>query len=113
MSCRVREIRRVTYKSASIDVVFRKNGQVVLEYFSAEEKRKGHGRECLNLVEKYADENGLTLRLKANRYGNEPSPQNNILVEMYASHGFVLDPSYAGMKPPRMIRKPRSSTSVY
>lgn len=99
---------RFKHESAHIDMVFALNGQVWLENAYAGEKRKKHGRECLIQITEFADREQLTLRLKAQRYGDDPnSPPSEKLVEMYKRHGFVIDESYLGSDPVRMIRKPQ------
>ena len=99
---------RFAYESARVYLMFDDDAETsaqVVDMMSLQ-RGLGHATEALKKAVSYADEKGISLRLKVQRSGNPRNTlSNEQLVAFYEKFGFeATDPPRIGVK--RMVRKP-------
>lgn len=98
-----RRIISFRFKSSSATVIVLPDGTGRLTNVYSEDRGHGHATALMQEIAKFADKEGVELRLVPKRYGyaDKKSPSNPQLIEFYKKHGFEL---VTELPEPTMVR---------
>ena len=94
-----------TYESATLKLKEIDKDVYVLTNLQAKERQKGHASVLLEFMGNIADEKGWTIKLRVQRFGKPPGPDNKTLIGFYRKHGFTHERK--NLRSMDMVRTPK------